>query len=61
MERLEILELAYTAQLARWAKAKDILDAVPGNRTAQETERKAWNKLDEIHTLIVEEEERGKK
>lgn len=59
MTQLEILNLAYTAQVNIWAKEDEHAKALIENEFANARAEKAWNKLKELERMIREEEEKG--
>lgn len=54
MTELEIMNLAYHAQLERWGKEKEISEKLPDNEIARNRERNAWNKLQWISNRLFE-------
>lgn len=52
-----ILDLAHSKALANWSRAKDLHDLCP-NEMAAIDEKKAWDELVEISTIIYHETER---
>lgn len=56
MTMKEILHFAYDGALAKWAYEKSFLDASPNNHLAQVREQNAWEKLESVRDLLLEEE-----
>ena len=54
LSKKEILNLAWLHQLDLWASEKEQLDRYP-SELAEIRERRAWDKLEELHRLYLEE------
>lgn len=59
MTQERILELAYDAQLAIWAKEKEHLDNLPDNPFTQAREQRAWNELQIIRAMMMKKQHNG--
>lgn len=58
MTQLRILELAWDAAIAKWGKAHDELEEMPGNKVRQVREARAYKELQEVEDLYREESAR---
>lgn len=54
LSKKEILEMAWLHQLEIWNREKEYRDQYP-NELTNERERREWDKLEELHTLLLEE------
>ena len=54
LSKKDILEKAWLYQLEIWNREKEHLDRYP-SKLAEIRERRAWDKLEELHTLLLEE------
>lgn len=59
MTQLEILNLAYSAQLDRWARADEFRNNHPHSELARKRVEKEVARLKELEQMIFEEENRG--
>lgn len=55
MTKLEILRLAYDGALAAWDLQRQRYEDYP-SELSQYKKHKAWEKLEEIHKMLLEEE-----
>ena len=51
---MQILQLAWDAQLAQWSREKDRLDSRPNSEFCKAREEKHWKRLQEIESLMEE-------
>ena len=58
MEKMRIIQLAYTGALELWAFAKEKNETIPDNEILEIREAKAWEELTEISNMLYKLEQK---